>query len=340
MKNKYLTEKERYQIESYLKAGLSVLKIATLLNRSRSTIYREIKQGTVEFLNSDLTKKKVYVADTGQLVTDERQANKGRNLKIGNDWAFVRFVEKMVLKFHCSPSATLYFAKSKNFNTDICTKTLYNYINQGIFLNIKRHDLPMPRKKKKQKRQQKRIARNHALHTSIEERPGHIRRRDSFGHWELDSVESGKGDKACLFVMTERVTRKELIFLSKEKTSKCLIKTLDRLERKLTAKTFRKTFKTITVDNGAEFLNQEGMEQSCINKKLPRTKIYYCHPFRACERGSNENANKFIRRWIPKGAHISNYTKEEIKAIEYWVNNYPRPQFGNLSALEYEKLLE
>lgn len=196
----------------------------------------------------------------------------------------------------------------------------------------------MPRKKVEKAKQKKRQARNH-VHTSIEKRPKEIYDRLVYGHWELDTVESGKDDKTCLFVFTERMTREELIFKAGGKNQESLLKILNRLERQLTAPVFRDTFKTITCDNGVEFLDMDGMEKSYCNKIMKRTKVYYCHPFNACERGSNENANKLIRRWIPKGSSISTFTDQYIKDLQDWINNYPRKIFNYLSAYEYKALV-
>ena len=146
-----------------------------------------------------------------------------------------------------------------------------------MFLNVTENNLPMPRKKKEKATEKKRQARNHT-HTSIEQRPKDIYGRLEYGHWELDTVESGKGDKTCLFVFTERMTREELIFKADGKNQTCLIKILDRLERNLTAPVFRETFKTITCDNGVEFLDMNAMEKSYYNKIMKSTKVYYCHP--------------------------------------------------------------
>jgi IS30 family transposase len=76
-------------------------------------------------------------------------------------------------------------------------------------------------------------------------------------------------------------------------------------------------------DNGCEFVNQKMIETIVIINKN-RTIAYYAHPYSSWERGSNENTNKIIRRFIPKGADISNYTVKEIKRIEDWINNYSR----------------
>lgn len=87
------------------------------------------------------------------------------------------------------------------------------------------------------------------------------------------------------------------------------------------------------MDNGCEFINQELIEKSVITKKK-RTTAYYAHPYRSWERGSNENTNKIIRRFIPKGANIGNYSKKEIKTIENWINNYPRKILKYKTAIE------
>ena len=94
---------------------------------------------------------------------------------------------------------------------------------------------------------------------------------------------------------------------------------------------FRKTFKTITVDNGGELMDTVGIEKSCKTKGS-RTTIYYCHPYSSWKRGSNENANSLIRRFIPKGTPIENYTDKQILKIEQWINNYPRKILGYQSA--------
>ena len=66
----------------------------------------------------------------------------------------------------------------------------------------------------------------------------------------------------------------------------------------------------------------EALERSISSGS--RTHIYYAHPYSSWERGSNENANRIIRRFIPKGCDISKYTRKQIQAIEDWINNYPR----------------
>ena len=133
-------------------------------------------------------------------------------------------------------------------------------------------------------------------------------------------------------VLTERLTRQEIEIRMADNTAASVVKSLDALERRY-GKMFPRIFNTITVDNGSEFADCPGMEKSCLQEGQ-RTKIYYCHPYSSWERGSNENQNKLIRRWIPKGTPIENFSIEEIQRIETWINNYPRKIFGWATAAE------
>ena len=82
------------------------------------------------------------------------------------------------------------------------------------------------------------------------------------------------------------------------------------------------------------------MERSLKSKTKKRTQIYYCHPYSSWERGTNEQTNGMIRRFIPKGSIITTILKKEIKEIQDWINNYPRRIFDGKSANEKEKKLK
>ena len=142
------------------------------------------------------------------------------------------------------------------------------------------------------------------------------------------------GNKDCLLVLTERKTRFEYIFKIPDKSQHSVIRVLDRLESTYGAENFRQTFKTITMDNGVEFLDMAGVERSATSPDARRTIAYYCHPYCSFERGSNENLNKMIRRHIPKGADIAEYSEEDVARIQDWMNDYPRAIFDGLSARE------
>lgn len=97
---------------------------------------------------------------------------------------------------------------------------------------------------------------------------------------------------------------------------------------------FKQAFKSITVDNGVEFLDWQSLETSSLSEKYQRTAIYYCHPYSTFERGSNEHVNGQLRWHIPKGSDISEYSKAVVQEAEGWINNYPRRILNGLSANE------
>lgn len=320
-KFKQLTRYNRLQIEGLLKLKTPIKDIAKVLGVHISTIYREIKRGAYEHLNSDYTYETRYSSDKGELHHQEILKAKGPTLKIGKDYEFINYVEDKIINHKYSPSAVLGEIKANNisFNTSICTTTLYSYIYKNVFGKLTMKDLPMKEKRKKHNKHliQKKMSRG----TSIEKRPDEINSRTTFGHWEMDCVVGST--LPTLLVLTERLTRKEIIRLMPNHEVKSVLKELNKLERQLGSKKFREIFKSITVDNGVEFSDYEGMESSVLVIKA-RTKIYYCHAYCSWEKGSVERLNREIRRLIPKGSDLSKYSKEDIQNVEDWINNYPR----------------
>ena len=142
--------------------------------------------------------------------------------------------------------------------------------------------------------------------------------------------------KKTFLVLTERKSLKEIVEPLKDHTSNEVVRALDRLEREMGEKKFRETFKSITVDNGMEFSDFDGIERSRRNKKK-RTTVYYCHAYRSCERARNENQNRFIRRFYPKGVNFDHITRKEVKEIETWMNDYARKMFDGKTAGEVYK---
>lgn len=324
---KHLTLTDRRSIEAWLRVGICKSTISEKLGVHISTVYREIKRGEYEHLNSDYTTEMRYSADLAEQKYQESLREKGAGLKIGNDRQYADYIEFKIKEEKYSPAAVLGEIKAQGleFNTTISKTTLYSYIDKGIFLTITNKDLPVKRNKTKQK-YNKVKAKRAPRGTSIEKRPAEIAERVNFGHWEMDCVEGKKGTKKTLLVLTERYTRTEIIRLMPDKTTSSVIKALDRIERKYGTKTFKQIFKTITVDNGSEFSDFAGIERSISSGQ--RTSAYYCHPYSSYERGSNENANKLVRRHYPKGVSFERVTVKEISRLEKWINHYPRKIFN------------
>jgi IS30 family transposase len=219
-------------------------------------------------------------------------------------------------------------AKSAGFTVEISVKTLYNNIDSGE-IEVTRKDL-LRKEGWKQNKQKPCKAANNLKGESIDNRPTEANERLEYGHWEMDLIVSGKGGKGTLLTLTERKTRQEIIIRLPDKTQRAVKRALDRLERRYGAK-FKETFKTVTTDNGSEFLDFESLERSC-KRNEKRFKMYYAHPYGSWERGSNENANGIIRRFFPKGTDFSKISLAKIRAVENWMNDYPRRILGGVSA--------
>lgn len=313
---------DRIQLEAYLRAKMPPKQIAKIMKRHISTIYREIKRGQYLHLNSDYTTEKRYSYNKAQQRADFEQAAKGSDLKIGNDYAFVAYIENQIINEKNSPAVALANIRRQNlqFRTKITIRTLYSYIDKGIFPHITNKDLYYRGKRKRKYRRTK--AKTAPRGKSIEIRPKEAQTRTSFGHWELDSIIGTAERGATVLNLTERKTRMMITYRTKSKEAAETVKFLNSIERRY-GKHFRTIFKTITVDNGTEFAYTEVMENSPYTHQQ-RTEVYYCHPYCSSERGTNENHNRLLRRFIPKGVSINRYTQADIQKITEKLNNYPR----------------
>lgn len=326
---KHLSQNDRIKMETMLNSGHKVVEVAEYLHVHRSTIYREIKRGEYTHRNSDYTEETRYSSDLGQKNHDWNAQGKGRNIKIGNDRPLAEYIEEKIIEDKYSPEAALAAAAESGieFTTSISVRTLYRYIDKGIFLKLTNKDLPVKGKRKKHNKRVK-VQKRASAGESIENRPDEVKNREIFGHWEMDTVKGKQGvTKSCMLVLTERRTRDEIIVKLPDQKAASVVEAIDRLERKW-GDMFTKVFRSITVDNGVEFSDYEGLERSVLHEGEKRTFAFYCHPYSSWERGSNENNNRLIRRHIPKGEDFDEKQDRDIEYIENWINNYPRGIFG------------
>lgn len=341
--SKNLTFTQRLQIETLFNAKIHKKDIAKQVGVCLRTIQRELKRGEYEHLTKQnnfwwkAPKYKKVKKYSAQLAHEKYMQNcsaKGRQLKIGHDHELVNYINNRVATEHITPHAVWgdILHKKMPFKTQISKTTLYNYMDLGLIQNK-----VLGIRKKKYKRKTKPIKRV-SRGVSIEKRPKEIAERTTFGNWEMDCVCGST--RATFLVLTERLTRQEIIFKMDNQKSTSVISCVNSLEKKF-GKKFTKIFKTITVDNGSEFLDYTSLEKSIYGKNRKRTQLYYCHPYCSCERGTNERINREIRRLVPKGTNLDKYSNADVKQIEDWVNNYPRKVLGFASSQElFNKYLQ
>lgn len=321
-RNKHLNWEERIQIETLQREGYSARLIGERIGRSERTIRRELKRGWVTHRISKYRVQERYSADRGQAVYDKRMQSKGRSPEINAKHS--EYLHLHIVVHRQSPAVVAAGMKERGIEYAVCFKTIYNHIDKGLVPGVTNESLWEKRRRRKNypsspRKRKRAIEPGHC----INDRPESIDDRSEAGHWEIDLVVAGKGKgTAVLLTLIERRSRKLIIRKLKDRTQRSVNQAINSIERQMGTEAFRLVFKSITADNGSEFLGYETLEQSVGGGK--RTKIYYAHPYSSWERGSNENANRIIRRFIPKGADISKFTHKQIKEIENWINRYPR----------------
>lgn len=316
-KNKHLNFKERMTIEIRLKDGFSIYKIAKELGRSINTITNEIKRGTTTQIRQG-KHIKIYLADTGEAVYTKNRLNSCRPFKMLDCSEFINYTVDKIKNDSWSPDACVGEAiangRFERYQM-VCTKTLYNYIDLGL-LDVKNTDLPIKLRRNTKSTRVKKHKKK--LGSSISERPIDINNRTEFGHWEIDTVigEKSNNDNVLLTIL-ERKTRYAIVLNIVSKTANAVMDAFSRL-RSLFGEQFSQVFKTITGDNGSEFADLSIIESETD------TKVYFTHPYSSFEKGTNERHNGLIRRFIPKGKRISDYSSDDIAFIEEWMNTLPR----------------
>ena len=211
-------------------------------------------------------------------------------------------------------------------------KSKPNFQNIYYWIDTKQIDITnfdLPHRKVGIKKKQETEVREQVpsrAHKSIHVRPEEVKGNKEFGHWEMDCVEGNKNEKEILLTLLERKTKKYMIIKMKDSTTASVVRVWNILEEKY-GKYFKEVFKTITTDNGVNFIRYEEIERSKY-KEEKRFEIYYTDPYSAWQKGMNENCNGILRRFIPKGSKIRNISEYEIEMIEYKINNKPRKKLG------------
>ena len=159
------------------------------------------------------------------------------------------------------------------------------------------------------------------LGNSIDLRPDCVTARETFGHWEIDTVVGLKsGQDQVLLKLTERKTRFEIIQKIEGGNALAIQSAIENLQEQF-GHFFKDVFKTITSDNGVEFSTLSVCLAGIVDD-------YFTHPYSSWERGTNERHNGLIRRFIPKGSTMRHVSREHIKRIENWMNKLPRKILG------------
>lgn len=297
---KQINFQERQLIELWLKNGQTIRVIAKQLNRSPSSISDEIKR------NRD---QNDYHAISAQAKSRKRISKSRSKNSLKKNWIIDYIITN--LRYGWSPEQIAGRLKRKHSKTIICHETIYRYIYAHPEKQLAQY-LVRNHKRRKRKSSNWLPRRGISSRVSIHDRPEEIDSKSTFGHWELDTVE-GKSHSGGITTALERKTR----YYDAQK-----IKNIDSedgiwSQKKLLTKHPKQATKSATLDNGKENYNHTKLNQIGI-------KTYFCDPYCSWQKGSNENHNGILRRYIPKKTDFSSFTQLELDAIVWEINNRPR----------------
>lgn len=280
-----LSFEDRVVIETLHHEKHSLQYIADYLDFSKTTIFNEVHRLAGE-----------YHAVKAQTDHEVKLSHRGRKTILTTN--LKRLIEEKIKIQKWSIEQVAHVVR-------IAYKTIYNWIDQGL-LDINVTDLPdhgIRRKRSKETRG------SFSHGRSIEDCPAEISDHNTSGHFEADTVLSGKRKGQAVATFVERKSRLTIVKRLNGRDSISIILEL--------ANQLGDNLKTLTVDYGKEFANYNLIEEQT---GVP---LYFTHAYSPHERGSNENRNRVLRRFIPKGQPIDEITDDELIQINWYLNSRP-----------------
>jgi len=310
---KHLSLEEREELYALWKyKEVSLRDIAKTLNRSHGTLSRELRRNVPKYWYS-------YTPAAAQKMVEKRRRIQRASARLKHPVISEYVRDKLKLKW--SPETIAGRLSIDKPGYAIHFETIYRFIyrdsERGNYLWIY---LTHARKRRMKRYGRCVVKRRGKIPdaVSIDLRPPEVAARRIIGHWETDNVIGRKTDAGALSTTVERLSRYTLLTKLKSKTA----------EEKCNALVWRLVYfprilrKTLTTDNGFE-----NTKHQAVTRALD-TPMYFCHAFHSWEKGTVENTNGRIRRYIPKGKSIDLLTGEEIAAFEQQLNNTPRKCLG------------
>ena len=315
MKYRQLTHEERYMIGQLRRQGCGLSEIAQLMDRSRTTIWRELKRNMVPSPKGGMT----YCVSRAQEKRNGRLRRSRRGSQYSaEDYALIR---RLLLE-QWSPEQIAGTLRRLN-ELEISHQTIYRYVRRdwrsggALWQELRRRY-----KRRKRHYGLERRGRLQGKPT-IDSRPESVEARQEVGHYEGDTVHGASWEKACVVTVVERVTGLLLVGKSPDKTVESVNKVLIKLLRESPL-----PVRTLTLDNGTEFHGYRQVEEAT------GVQIYFARPHHPWQRGSNENTNGLLRQYWPKRTSMANLSQRQCSQIAHKLNSRPRKRHGYLSPLQ------
>lgn len=311
----HLRLEERQYIELHLSDGKSKRQVARELGRSHSTICRELERNAhpLPGVSRRLTPLE-RAKDRNERALKRWQRSKQRQ-RLKNAIVRAHVLEKLADNWspeQIAESLGRYLPGNK-----ITAKTIYNFVKYErpeLREYLRRHGKPY---RQRVAHRRSRLREPAPEKRSITLRSESANNRDDFGHWEGDTVLSRKGGKGGVLSLIERKSRERFYFLLSDLKAETVIKLLLPFFQRLP----EHMRKSLTLDNGSEFAPSELYKLEFVLKN--EFKVFYCHPYKAYERGSVENSNGWLRQYYPKGTDFASVCKEALQEVQRKLNQRP-----------------
>ena len=316
MKYTHLTTYEREKILRCLAQKMTIRAIAEHSGRSPSTISRELSRNRSEDgfysphrADENYVQRRQACRAPLKLADKELRSLFEGRLKEG--WSPEQIVGRLKLEREGSASVSV--------------PTVYRAFGRGLLFHGAKECLRRRGKPYRKQKEGNKSGRGHIRNAvSISQRPQEVETRESTGHWEGDTV-LGRPGSGGIVTLVERRSRYVLIGKIPDKTSSAVRSAI----MSLFAQVKRCAVQSLTLDNGKEFAWHEK-----ISADHDGLSIYFAHPGRPGERGTNENTNGLIRGYLPKGIDFRSLSHEEAKAVQDRLNDRPRKCIGFLTPNE------
>lgn len=300
----HLTTFERGRIEELSALGYSNRAISKRIGRHRSSVDRELHRNVAEA---------GYKAEHAQSAYHTRRKRSKPKGKWSDDLSET-ITAKLALTWSPEQIANTVTLGKASF------KTIYNWLYAGKLCDV---DLNHLRQKGKRRKAEKRG--KFSMGTPISERPKEVNERETFGHWELDSMVSSRGEsKGCFATFVERKSRLYTAFKTPDRTAESMNKAIAQLYHILP----EGAFKTGTTDRGKEFACWQ-----TVKDELDLT-LYFADAYSSWQRGSNENSNGLLREFYPKKTDLALVRQQELTHNLFLINSRPRKCLGWKSPIQ------
>lgn len=310
-----LTLKEREEISRGLASNLSIRTIAAQLGRSPSTISREINRNGGD---------DNYRASKADSEAWER-AKRPKACKLAENRCLIRVVSSK-LKLLWSPQQIAGWLKRQHPQDEryhVSHETIY----KSLFIQargvLKKELVQYLRTQRKVRHGKKSTSKGHGLGQikdaiPISERPASVEDRAVPGHWEGDLIEGSRN--TFIATLVERHTRYVMLAKVASKETETVVAALIKHSKKLP----KELYKSLTWDRGCELSDHKSFTLAT------NIKVYFCDPKSPWQRGSNENTNRLLRQYFPKGTELSKHSQRKLDSVARQLNERPR------KTLDYE----